>query len=353
MKIQKEKIIILFIVLLIVSLIIFVYGKFILNNLLNFIISNNLQNGNFTKVEFLLKREMTFNNLFHKQKTMNKLIRFYNDQRSYNKSEVLYLKKINSDKILPDNDIFNYEKDLDVVDAFYSLAYLYLNKNEPQKANQYVFKALTIISKLEKKDKLIIGKKLSKGYEILALSSLIQNDAKNTETYFSKSIAILKDYGVEKKKGSSAFFSIYSHLFDYHLRKNDIEKAKLYAQKMYTSIPQSELPVTSETVFQARYLGIVNEKMGLLYTKQKKYSDAERLLRNAYNINFEIYGKFSPEVLCDNFYLSNLYKVMGNEHMYKESTNKILFISKRYNVLKDLNLENLNYKMEGFCKVFN
>lgn len=321
--------------------------------------------GNYKKAEVLYKQQVVIQEKFLKKdyftlsSSIQKLINFYCSQREYEKAEKVYLKYLkSSDPLILSNGFYALLSiDLDKAVIYNNLASIYLNKKDYSKSEYYYNKAINIATNAKSKKGIsqneisnTINAELAKYYNNLGELKVREKKYNEAKKYFDTSIQLTKGTRLYKIHGEASLFQIYYELSVYYEFVGDYNKAEKYAEKLFALIPPTKLSVKSFVNYQAHYMSLIDNKLGSIYQKQKKYLESELLFKKALSIDIELKGSYSPDVICDYYNLTNLYKTTDNNKSYKDYTNKILSTSVNFLVLEKLNDNNILQRMSFFCK---
>lgn len=324
-----------------------------------------ISKGNYKKVEALYKKKLSmqekfFNNdYFALSASIANLINFYCEQRDYENAEKIYLKYLtSSDPLILSNGFYALLSiDLDKAVIYNSLANIYLNKKDYSKSEYYYNKAINIAINAKSKKGIsqnkisnTINTELAKYYNNLGKLKVKQKKYKEAKKYFDTSIQLTKRTRLYKVYGEASLFQVYYELSLYYKSLGDYNKAEKYAEKLFALIPIMELPIKSFVNYQAYYMSLIANNLGLIYQKQKKYIDAKVLFKNALKLDTELKGQYNADVICDNYNLANLYAEIKDPKNYTLLLNKILFNSKSFLNLENMDLKNINKKMNLFCE---
>lgn len=312
-------------------------------------ISKSIKAGKFIKAEQLYKNKLFFCiTVFSKELTINEMIRFYINQRMYTKAEELYSIKLNNNMFHPIYGCSNGANKLDLGDLYNSIAILYLNMGEYNKAEKYVNKSLDIFKNWKEQSNIL--DKFVKSYETLSLIHTATQDYQKAKEYSKK----IKYYAQQADKGEELFFSYYNAEIHYYNAIKDYNNAEIYTKKMYSAIPSTLLPLPfqSQVNNQNNYIIYINSNLGKFYYLQNKYTDAERIFSIAYKISNELYGEFHPDTFCNGFYLSYTYKKENKNELYKYYLKKTKQNAKNYKVLNNAIGKNFETNIKDFCNIY-
>lgn len=350
---------------LILSFFVIINLNSIISNLYEIGTNYYTSKGDYQKVETLLKQELLLQGKFFKKdyftlsSTIQKLINFYCNQREYEKAEKLYLKYLtSSDPLILSNGFYALlSVDLDKASIYNNLANIYLNKKDYSKSEYYYNKAINIATNAKSKKGIpkneisnTINTELAKYYNNLGKLKVKQKEYKEAKKYFDTSIKLTKKIRLYKAYGEASLFQVYYELSLYYKSIGDYNNAEKYAEKLFTLVPIIELPIKSFVNYQAYYMSLINNNLGLIYQKQRKYTDAKNLFQNALKLDTELKGQYSADVICDNYNLANLYAETKDHKNYTRLLNKVLFNSKNFLNLENMDSKSINKKMSLFCE---
>ena len=162
-----------------------------------------------------------------------------------------------------------------------------------------------------------------------------------------------KYYAQKANKGEEAFFDYYNTKIQYYSAIKKYDKAEDYVKKMYTAVPSTTLPLSlqSQVSTQNNYIVFINNHLGKTYYLQDKYKDAERVLSIAYKISHETNGEFHPDTICNNYYLTHIYKKQGRNELFKHHIRNIKRNIQKYKILKNID-SNFDENMKKFCNTY-
>lgn len=355
---------ILFILLIIIIYLFIINNKLVVNSIFDVygdLIENNLRDGKYIEAEHLYLNEIKLYNQFrlfneyqlNYDKLYTELILFYINQRMYDKAEFFLLEKIKnpySSKTIKDISFIKPDSEINFMSALNDLAEIALYNNL-DKVSYYINGSRYYMSKIENINDISIVEENARSFSILGLKSLKSNDSKNAKLYFNKARNILVKNKQYENIGDEFLFDYYYNLSLYYQNKKDYSKALFYGEKMYSSIPSYPLPVASESAYYSQYLSLINKNIGNIYIKQKNFKSAKNLFLKSYLLDKENYGEYSSQVLCDTYNLSKLYKLTNDEYRTKLYSEKTVDLAQKFIILQNINIKNMENKMEQFCNV--
>lgn len=316
-KLKKS---LLFVCILIIIFLIYLFFVNFENNLFNLYenkINYYSSQGNYKKVEKLYFQEISIQKrFFDKDKiqlknTLNKLIDFYITQKAYDNAFLIYKKYWN---LIPIK-LISVNYDLNLSEDYSRLGTLFLKKKEYKKSEEFYKKALTIKESIKNKPNenwsasaLRIDKELNN----LANLMIGQKKYEDALVYLNQAIETIKD-SKEYKGDESLFFEVYKTFYLYYLSQNKYDAAEEYIQKIYKIIPYMSYSILNDPVKQ---LGIqhseTNKLLAKIYVYKNDYKKSMFLLNESLALDTKIFGKNSPEAICDYY---NILEIQKENHL--------------------------------------
>lgn len=354
---MKKKYKKVFITILIISLLIifsFTLKNYegIIKSIHNYKIKQAINSGDFIKAEKFYKRNNSFaQDKISKQFVMNDFIKFYTTQKLYNHAINLYLEKINSGIYCPTSNCGLFTKiESDKAATYNEISFLYFKTGNFRKAEEYIDKAINSLNKLPEKNMDI--KNLSASYNLLAYIEINKGNFLKAKEYLNKTATMLliNDDTVKQEK-EILLINYYKTLISYYKAKNNYKEAKIYAEKLFSLTPATDLApdLSSELYTQGEYLIDFNKILGDIYYETKEYTVAQRHYKISYNLSNELNGQYHPDTICSKCYLTKIYKNNNREELSKRYINEIKNEVKGYKLLKDINNDNFEKELSNFC----
>lgn len=370
-KILKNKKQIYIILILIIMFIIFINLNWIISNFLKTGAKYFEEKGNYQLTERLLKQ-----NLYLQNKVMNNnsdllilaiddMIDFYNKQRLYDKSEKIYEKYLPL-KIQYSNkttSVFFDNSELNLAKVYSDLGTLKLKLGKYNEAEDYYKKALNIRKKNVGKSSLYIDNKLCsldvglwKELNNLGFLKIQEKKYKEAKIYFDEALK------ASQSKKNFAPWQIHYNLSILYRRLGDYSLAEKYAEELLINSPPlsenwkiSYCPKNKLKFieFTSKFDGLFKKNLAEIYIKEKRYKNAEYLIKVAVRIDEDLYNEKAPEILCDHYKLFDIYEKMNTKDSTKLKQEEYKQIeSLKQNILstKDRSGNNLISHLEIICK---
>lgn len=331
------------------------YSEYYINKIYDYKIEEAKKVGNYIKAEEFYKKKVTFtDDYFSKEIALNNLILFYIDQKLYESALEVYLKEkmqMPAYLISPVYGCKNFTEELNLIDIYCEIAFLYLQIDDNKKAEEYANKAIGILKNLDKGCDSSVGKKIVHNYKIFAYIEIKKNNLSSAKKYLDKIKEILISYNVVKKEGQSAYSDYYEVLYYYYINKKEYNEAKLCIEKLFSLSSATYLPLdfVSELNSQVNYLIHFNKDMGEIYCKQKEYIDAQRHYEISYNLSNELNGKYHPDTICSKYRLIEVFEKQNKQEIAKRYADEIKNETKGFRLLKNMNDNNFEEKLNSFC----
>lgn len=176
-------------------------------------------------------------------------------------------------------------------------------------------------------------------------------DAKN---YFDDALKI------EQINISPIPWQIYYNLSILYRELGDYKLAEKYAEKLLIdSPPQSDvipIPDVNKLEFvkiTSMFNSLFKKNLAAIYAEEKKYKDAENLVKIALLTDKALYNEKAPEILCDHYKLLNIYKEMNDKNSDDLESQEYKQINMlKYNILstKKYSGNKLTSQLENICR---
>lgn len=314
-------------------------------------INKCIKTGKFLDAEKLYGKKLHFClSTYDKEMTIKSFIRFCVNQRIYLKAEELYLLKLNSNMFHSVYGSSNIGLELNKANIYNEMSGLYINMNNFKKADELSNKALQEIKNSKTTDKSILGEKLNITYKNLGYINLKSGNLTKAKKYFDMIKKTSIEYGMYQQNGEEALFDYYAALMLYYFKIKDYNNAEGYAKKLYISTPKTVLPEDTEWLLQSRYLIFINQNLGKIYYAQRRYKDSERAFSISYKISNELNGEYSPDTVCNAYYLDTTYKAQNRNRLHQQFIKKTKQNIKNFKTMQNTNPENFEKDMDRFCE---
>lgn len=323
-------------------LLIYMYFLNISEGVLSILISKNLKQGNFSKVENLYSTSLSIQNWYIKHcRTnddirLNNLIKFLLSQKDYKGLIELYEKYIEKGKWYYLSRIILVTPIFDEANVYSDLGLYYLKDNQYEKSLMSFKKSIEMkLTEINLNNLNYKALYLAEDYNRLAMLYLSKNDLKNAKKYIDKATGILDNVSENNEK-----YVFFNNLIksDYYIKMKNYKQAEYFANQLFLSIPASSLPVKSYIKYQSYYWVISNEQMGKVKYLEKEYSDAEQFQRKVLFSMNELYDQKSPEMTCAYYNLLQTQKLLTNEKDYEYIKDKIIKNSRTFLIYKGKNI---------------
>ncbi len=310
--------------------------------------------GFYAQEEVILNANLKLSQCFYNKKrlleksfALKSLLEFYNSQKEYEKSIVLYESYIQKDEWRKLARYVTFPPNIDKAGVYSDLAELYYLNGQYEKAVSFYNKAielksLTPYSELLSNDIYDIAEE----YNGLVVTYLAMHDIACAKANLDKSLNIVNL--LPKNSLQTRFFTNLT-ASTFYLETQNYPKAEYYATQLFLTIPSQTLPVESYIRYQSYYNIIANSQMGKIKFRENNYNEAETFQRKALFMTEEFYGVNSASTLCSyNTLLQTLDKLDQNVRYTDYIEQRLLKIGKKLVKFqgKDITLDDIT----KFCE---
>ena len=311
------------------------------------------ERGFFKQEEQILRLKVYIDDLFYrdngnsfpkKSNAVIALIRFYDEQKEYEKLIYLYEYYIGRGEFQKLVKSIFIQPDVDNAGVYSDLANTYFNSKQYHNAIKYYKKAIEMKSSLKYvKNGAILD--LAEEYNGLVKVYLALGDLNQASINLNKSFEVITE---SSENILQTQFSTDLVASEYYLKLKDYDNAEKFATNLFLHIPSDTLPIKSYVNHQVFYLIIANLQMGKVKFAQQRYNEAAMFYKKGRFLTKEFYGKESPKYVCASFWhLNSRSKLKQDIENSRGLEDEILNISRK--IMKLNNQDNKFDRVQNFC----